>query len=772
MRYVLALTLAILGPWASAILNPAGAQPRILILHPYDQTLPASIRAGDAVRAGLIKHYGETVDIYSEYLELNRFSSEEHRRIAANYLAQKFASKPISLTVALGPAALKFALRHRHSFGSATPIVFCCTKPSMIAALDTSTHVFGVLSEYDVRGTIALARRLQPNAKHLYVISGASEMDRRFEAEARQLIDEFKSRLAIHYRGGTPRDELLKEISNVPPDSIVLFLTYLMDSAGRQVIPREMVALIAKAASAPTYGIFDTFIGAGIVGGRMDTFDSAGAAAAELAIQVLKGTVPTQARIRKLASQSLLIDARQLDRWNLPRVNLPTDAVVKFESQTIWETHRKAVIAAIAAFSAAIIALAVLLAQVRRRVKAEGRLRESDERLNFAAASGGIGLWQYDALNGKLWTSEHCRAIFGFAKDGPLTTETLLRRVHPRDRGIAAASIRAVTYGPHAKTLLEFRIVRPDGQIRSIQGTGRSTLDERGNPVRVSGVFRDLTAYRAAQKEARDLSRRILSIQDEERQRIAQELHDSTAQHLTAINLNLMAVSGICRSIAKSAPLFAEIQQSLVAAMNELRTFTYLLYPQELAQRGLLEALEGYIKGFSQRTGLVTILRTADELDDLPQGLQQSLLRIVQESLANVHRHASASRVTVKVLRRANRIHLLIADDGVGLGDAASMPTTEDSIPKLGIGIPGMTARARQLGGKLDVRSRPRGTLVHASLPIELHSTPSTAPGVSASGANTGNGGSVASIPMRRLWLVGRKPIRRTDDVRERQHSM
>jgi signal transduction histidine kinase len=165
-------------------------------------------------------------------------------------------------------------------------------------------------------------------------------------------------------------------------------------------------------------------------------------------------------------------------------------------------------------------------------------------------------------------------------------------------------------------------------------------------------------------------------------------------------------------------------------------------------------------------------LRATDELDDLPQGLQQSLLRIVQESLANVHRHASASRVTVKILRRANRIHLLIADNGVGLGDGASMPTTEDSILKLGIGIPGMTARARQLGGKLDVRSRSRGTLVHASLPIELHPTSSTSPSASAFGANAGNGGSVASISARRLWLVGRKPTRRTDDVRERQHSM
>jgi len=105
--------------------------------------------------------------------------------------------------------------------------------------------------------------------------------------------------------------------------------------------------------------------------------------------------------------------------------------------------------------------------------------------------------------------AEHCRAIFGLKQDCLPTTENMLRRVHPDDRGIAAASIRAAIYGPHTETLLEFRIVRPGGQTRSIQARGHTTLDGEGNPIRVSGVFRDLTAYRAAQKQAQELSAQI-----------------------------------------------------------------------------------------------------------------------------------------------------------------------------------------------------------------------------------------------------------------------
>lgn len=754
--------------------SAALAKNRILVLHPYDETLPASVRAGEAVRTHLTKQYGDNIEIYSEYLELSRFTGEQYQRFVANHLAEKYASKPLSLTIALGAAALNFALDHRAAFGTATPIVYCCVKSSMVANLDTSSNVFGVLSDYDVRETVDLALRLQSDARQLVVVSGASEVDQLYEAEARRTLETYNARLTIRYLSGLPRDELVSAVSAVPRDSIILMLTYLTDNTGRQLMPREIARSVAEAASAPTYAVFDTMMGTGIVGGHMDTFEGAATAATELAVQVLAGNVPASERIVRRTAHNFFVDARQLERWNLPRSKLPSNTAIQFEKPSLWDTHRNEVVATAAAFSIAMLALAILLAQVRRRVKAESHLRESEERLNFAAASGGIGLWQYDTREGKLWTSEHCRAIFGLSSDCPLTTDLLLRRVHPEDRNIAASSVRAATYGPHAETLLEFRIVHPDGRVRSIQGRGHSMLDGDGNTVRVSGIFRDLTAYRTVQKEAKELSQRLLSIQDEERQRIGQELHDSTAQHLAAINLNLMALRSTCHSIEQGAPLFADIQSSLMAAMNELRTFTYLLYPQELGHGGLQGALVRYIDGFRQRTGLNVTLRATEELDDLAQCLQHSLLRIVQESLANVHRHASASRVTVKIQRRGNRMHLLIADNGIGLRRSPSVDRKENPVLPAGVGIPGMTARARQLGGRLDVRSRTTGTLVHASLPVEL-----ARHGPTLGKTSTGildvadrSSGEPVSLTARRKARIGPSLIRRSEPAQERQHPL
>ena len=718
MLYLLVLIASLAGFAGLANASQNATKTRVLILHPYDQAFPASVQVGRAIRERLIREFG-ALDIYSEHLDMSRFRGEPYQRLMARHIEEKYGPKSPSLAIALGVPSLTFALNQRQALGTSTPIVYCCVKPSTIADLEDANNVFGIAGEYDIRPTVRLAMQLQPEARQLLVLSGASIADQLFEQEARLSLGEFGSRLSIRYLSGLPRSELLQEVSAVPRDTIIVILNYLADRTGAHHVPQEIARLVSETASAPTYAMFDTMIGTGIVGGHMDTFHDAGVQTAELAIQVLAGAIPAGGQFSARTPQQNIVDARQLDRWGLPRSNLPAGSEVRFESASIWQTHRRAATAALITFGIVIVALISLLAQMRRRLNAEAYLRESEERLNFAAASGGIGLWQYDIGKAELWTSEHCSAIFGLPPDYPLTTDALLRRVHPEDRGIAAASIRAATYGPQAATLLEFRIVRPDGQIRSIQGRGHSTQDANGNPIRVSGVFRDLTAYRAAQREAKDLSRRILSIQDEERKRIAQELHDSTAQHLAAINLNLMALVSARNSVDQRAQIFADIRRSLAAAMKEMRTFTYLLYPQELAQRGLHEALASYIEGFSQRTGLKVKLRTEENLDDLPEPLQQPLLRIVQESLANVHRHASASRIVIKLQRRENRLHLLIADNGIGLKSALSLNCADGNALPLGIGIPGMAARARQLGGWLNVRSRSTGTLVHATLPVD-----------------------------------------------------
>src|SRR3712207_2334521 len=143
-----------------------------------------------------------------------------------------------------------------------------------------------------------------------------------------------------------------------------------------------------------------------------------------------------------------------------------------------------------------------------------------------------------------------------------------------------------------------------------------------------------------AKRQVNELSGQLLALQEDERQRIARELHDSTAQHLVAANLGLSGLEAEVRQSPSGRKVLAEVEGLLTAALRELRIFTYLLHPPNLANDGLQATLRDFVEGFAGRTGLVARIRIREEVDDLPSDLQRTVLRVVQEALTNVHRHA------------------------------------------------------------------------------------------------------------------------------------
>jgi PAS domain S-box-containing protein len=226
----------------------------------------------------------------------------------------------------------------------------------------------------------------------------------------------------------------------------------------------------------------------------------------------------------------------------------------------------------------------------------------------------------------------------------------------------------------------------------------------------------DLTDVKQARQALSELSGRLSALREEERQRIAQELHDSTAQHLVAATLNLMTLKA--RSVAYPGvhKLLENVESSLEEATRELRVFTYLLHPLALENDGLERTLRTYLDGFARRTRLKAQLSVAGKVEQLPFALQCSLLRIIQEALANVHRHASASHVSISLRVTANVLKLVISDDGRGMrGPAGQM---EVGAAGNGVGIPGMRARLRDFGGSLEIRSGSQGTTLSAVIPL------------------------------------------------------
>jgi signal transduction histidine kinase len=217
------------------------------------------------------------------------------------------------------------------------------------------------------------------------------------------------------------------------------------------------------------------------------------------------------------------------------------------------------------------------------------------------------------------------------------------------------------------------------------------------------------------------MSAKLVSIQQDIQQRIASDLHDSTCQHLIAASLSVMRIRASLKDPASAEKLCDDIDASIDHALGEIRAFTYLLHPQNPTADGLKATIEQYARGFAARTSLKVIIEIAPEVDQLPYKRQRSLLRIIQEALTNVFRHAKATEVGVTIEVTESDFRLCVRDNGRGMANGHARYRANE--PSLGVGIPAMRVRLRQLGGTLEIQStsgRGSGTTLCAAFPHRL----------------------------------------------------
>jgi PAS domain S-box-containing protein len=242
--------------------------------------------------------------------------------------------------------------------------------------------------------------------------------------------------------------------------------------------------------------------------------------------------------------------------------------------------------------------------------------------------------------------------------------------------------------------------------------------DEAGDVMGVFAAARDISERRRTEDSMRQLSGRLLRLQDEERRRIARQLHETAAQGLAglAVNLTIVKTSDANLNSRARACLYESLELAEQCS-QEIRTLSYLLHPPLVDEAGLAPALRWYTAGFARRSGIETQVDVSPEFGRLPSDLELTLYRIVQEALTNIHRHSGSKTARISLERRPSEIVLTVEDEGHGFPSAA-LGVSDPQSAVIGVGIPGMQERARQLGGRLHIQSGSRGTRLTAILPL------------------------------------------------------
>jgi len=262
------------------------------------------------------------------------------------------------------------------------------------------------------------------------------------------------------------------------------------------------------------------------------------------------------------------------------------------------------------------------------------------------------------------------------------------------------------------------RLERAEEALRKAQGDLERQVQERTRELEntLSAFREEVRVHQKTEEKLRQLSLSVLRIQDEERRRVARDLHDTVGQTLTALKITLSTLENAVAQYPQTGDFFAELNGLADQALREIRTTSYLLHPPLLDEAGFAAAAAWYIDGFNKRSPIQVKLQLPERIR-VPGSVEIVLFRVLQESLTNITKHAGSATVDVLLQLDQNVISLSVRDYGKGIS-AERLAKMNGSGSDVGVGIAGMRERLKELGGRLGIESDSTGTLLKASVPL------------------------------------------------------
>lgn len=708
----------------------------VLVLEQEDPGRPAYVAFMSGLRSELAQRVPGRLSIYSENLDLARFDRPEYRTDLESWLRTKYAGHKLDAVVVAGTRCLDLVLKIRAGLWPQVPLVFTAIPTAAAGKFSGLEKVTGVTMDFQVRTTLETAVRLAPETKRIAFVSDGITYPELHRSVLKEIESFSAGRYEILPLVGLTLKETKRRISTLPPDTIVYYLQINVDAAGNFFIPRDALQQLSLGSNSPIFCSTETYLGYGTVGGHCMDFVHLGK---EVAAQTLATIAGGDHPMKASAASRLIFDWRELQRFHLEEKQLPEGSQLLFKPPTLWEAQRGVVIAVIVALVVQTGLILALLAQLRRRRRAERSLQQSEERLKLAGDSARLAFWSLEKKGLTFWTTPESLQLFGLAPDAAVDLQSFLELVHPQDRVAVRGAVERALKSPQL-IRQEYRVLLgAEGgrqEERCFVSIGRSQV-AKGEIVGLTGVSIDITERKKLENQSRQHLQELAHVA---RVAVLGELSASLAhelnQPLGAILRNVETAEILLRNPAPDLEelraIIADIAKDDQRAGQVIERLRGLLKRRDLQPVRLeIEALVNETIELVQSDANLRGVTIRSELPaDLPEvladrvHLQQVIINLLVNGMEAVEQ-AQERVLVVSAHAAGNMLELAVSDRGCGIAPEIEEKLFESfysSKPNgLGIGLSLSRTIIAAHGGQIwGTNNREGGATFRFTLPLAL----------------------------------------------------
>ncbi|MGE3703061.1 MAG: ATP-binding protein [Hyphomicrobiaceae bacterium] len=381
--------MLLLGAFGTAAAEPR----RVLLLHSFGPHFVPWIFFSGRFREELVKLSPEKIDLYEASLEAARFAGTEQQAPFVDYVRSLFADRKLDLIVTMGAPAARFALQFRPQFFPSTPLVLGAVEQRAIKEFALTTNETMVAGKLDFSKSVANILQVLPATTHIAWAMGASPLERFWAEQLRREVEPFTNKVTFEWFNDLSFEGMLNRAATLPPNSAIFYVDIRMDAVGIPLDQERALRRLREVANAPIFSYVDSYLGQGIVGGRLVSSLDVGRRIAEVAIRVLGGESPGDIKTPLIELGEPTYDWRELQYWNISEANLPAGSTVRFREPTVWQRYQWQITTALLALLVQSALLAWLLSERLGRRKAEAHSRTLGlevMHLNRAAEAGAL----------------------------------------------------------------------------------------------------------------------------------------------------------------------------------------------------------------------------------------------------------------------------------------------------------------------------------------------------------------------------------------------